>query len=206
MPVTLIQYKFNMNLESQPTPELIVNKGTGAGGANTNLNGKKFEDKTNNIPRLFENGYEKIILNKKTKTFEDKKIIFVSQSGLKDYIKHKYNIQLFRCPDEAYIIEYNTGKKVIKILEKKEQTVEGSVDTKLMAGPLFKEEYEEALEFNFDIEYVFCVSKFLQDKIMSSDKKYIIFNKLMKKHNIAILFGDDETYFERVDEWISNSL
>ena len=42
MPVTLIQYKFNMNLESQPTPELIVNKGTGAGGANTNLNGKKF--------------------------------------------------------------------------------------------------------------------------------------------------------------------
>ena len=130
MPVTLIQYKFNMNLESQPTPELIVNKGTGAGGANTNLNGKKFEDKTNNIPRLFENGYEKIILNKKTKygyyltkTFEDKKIIFVSQSGLKDYIKHKYNIQLFRCPDEAYIIEYNTCKKVIKILEKKEQTV-----------------------------------------------------------------------------------
>ena len=68
MPVTLIQYKFNMNLESQPTPELIVNKGTGAGGANTNLNGKKFEDKTNNIPRLFENGYEKIILNKKQNT------------------------------------------------------------------------------------------------------------------------------------------
>lgn len=47
-----------MNLESQTTLELIVNKGTGAGGANTNLNGKKFEDKTNNIPRLFENGYE----------------------------------------------------------------------------------------------------------------------------------------------------
>ena len=73
MPVTLIQYKFNMNLESQPTPELIVNKGTGAGGANTNFNGKKFEDKTNNIPRLFENGYEKIILNKKQKRLKIKK-------------------------------------------------------------------------------------------------------------------------------------
>jgi len=202
-----------MNLESEPTSELIVNKGTGAGGSNTNLNGKKFEDKTNNIPRLIENGYEKIILNKKTKygyyltkTFEDKKIIFVSQSGLKDYIKHKYSIELFRCPDEAYIIEYNTGKKVIKILEKKEQNVEGSVDTKLLAGPLFKEEYEEALEFNFNIEYAFCVSKFLQDKIMSLNKKYIIFNKLMKKHNITILSGDDETYFETVDLWINNSL
>jgi hypothetical protein len=54
-----------MNLESESTSELIVNKGTGAGGANTNLNGKKIEYKTNNIPRLIENGYEKIILNKK---------------------------------------------------------------------------------------------------------------------------------------------
>ena len=74
--------------------EMIINKGTGAGGANTNLYGKKFEENTDNIPRLLENGYEKIILNKKTKygyyltkTFEDKKIIFASQSGLKDYIK-----------------------------------------------------------------------------------------------------------------------
>lgn len=34
-------------------------------------------------------------------------------------MKNKYNINLFRCPDEAYIIEYTNGKKVIKILEKK---------------------------------------------------------------------------------------
>jgi hypothetical protein len=26
-------------------------------------------------------------------------------------MKNKYNIELFRCPDEAYIIKYNTGKK-----------------------------------------------------------------------------------------------
>ena len=202
-----------MNLESQPPSELIVNKGTGAGGANTNLHGKKFEDKTNNTSRLLENSYEKIILNKKTKygyyltkTFEDKKIIFVSQSGLKDYIKHKYSIELFRCPDEAYIIEYNTGKKVIKILEKKEQHVEGSVEDKLCNSLYFKEEYHEALEYNFEVEYAFCISKFLQNKIMSNKKRYIIFNKLMKKHNVSILFGDDETYFERVDEWINNSL
>jgi len=34
-------------------------------------------------------------------------------------MKNKYNIELFRCPDEAYIIEYTSGRKVIKILEKK---------------------------------------------------------------------------------------
>ena len=189
---------------------IIMNKGTGAGGANTNYYGKKFEEKTNNENRLLENGYEKIILNKKskngyylTKIFEEKKVTFVSQSGLKEYIKHKYNIELFRCPDEAYIIEYNSGRKVIKILEKKEQNVEGSVDTKLLAGPIFKEEYAEALLHIFEVEYAFCVSKFLQDKIMSNEKKYIIFNKLMKNHNIPILFGDDENYFETFDTWFN---
>jgi hypothetical protein len=188
----------------------IVNKGTGAGGANTNYYGKKFEEKTNNEKRFLDNGYEKIILNKKSKngyylskTFEDKTIIFVSQSGLKEYIKHKYNIELFRCPDEAFIIEYTSGKRVIKILEKKEQNVEGSVDTKLLAGPIFKEEYIEALEYNFEVEYAFCVSKFLQNKIISNEKKYIIFNKLMKNHNISILFGDDENYFETFDAWFN---
>ena len=202
-----------MEHESQPITTLIVNNGTGAGGANTNLYGKNFEEKPDNKPRLIENGYEKVILNKKsshgyylTKTVEDKKITFVSQSGLKTYIKHKYNIEVFRCPDEAYIIEYNTGRKVIKILEKKAQNVDGSVDTKLLAGPGFKEEYEEALEYKYEVEYAFCVSKFLQNKIQSTEKKYIIFNNIMKRHNIPILFGDDENYFETVDEWVNNSL
>jgi len=103
----------------------IINKGTGAGGANTNLYGKIFEEKTNNETRLLEQGFTKTAINKKTKfgyylskTFEDKKIVFVLQSGLKEYIKTFYNIELFRCPDEAYIIEYANGKRVIKILEK----------------------------------------------------------------------------------------
>jgi len=34
-------------------------------------------------------------------------------------MKNKYGIDLFRYPDEVYIIEYNNCKKVIKILEKK---------------------------------------------------------------------------------------
>ena len=107
---------------------LIINKGTGAGGANTNFYGKKFEEKTNNQHRLLEDGYTKNSFTKNpkkaydyylSKTFEDKTIVFVLQNGLKIYMKKKYNIELFRCPDEAYIIEYNTGKKVIKILENK---------------------------------------------------------------------------------------
>ena len=104
---------------------ILINKGTGAGGTNTNYYGKHFEDKTNNQTRLLNDGYIKhsFVYKKQTnaygyylsKTFEDKKIVFVLQNGLKKYMKSTYNIDAFRCPDEAYIIEYSSGRKVITL-------------------------------------------------------------------------------------------
>jgi hypothetical protein len=117
-----------LNISKEMNPSAIINKGFGAGGANTNFYGKKFEEKTNNQQRLLEIGYTKNSFTKKPKkaydyylsqTFEDKNVVFVLQNGLKIYMKNKYNIDLFRCPDEAYIIEYTCGRKIIKILEKK---------------------------------------------------------------------------------------
>lgn len=193
---------------------VMVNKGTCAGGANTNYYGKKFEDKTNNQERLLQFGYTKYTFTKSkkqydyylTKTFEDKTITFVLQNGLKLYMKNKYNIKLFRCPDEAYIIEYNNGIKIIKILEKKEQRVEGSVETKLWSGPSLKREYELVLGNDFQVHYGFCVSDFLKKKIISEEKKYMILNTILKESDISVLFGDDENYFETFDNWFSNSL
>jgi len=146
---------------------VLVNKGTGAGGSNTNYYGKTFEKKTNNQTRLLENGYIPNRFTNKilSKTFEDKTIIFVLQSGLKTYMKNKYNIELFRCPDEAYIIEYSYGKKIVKILEKKEQHREGSVETKLWSGPSLKREYELVLGNEFEVHYGFCVNEFLKTKL-----------------------------------------
>jgi hypothetical protein len=194
---------------------VVINKGIGAGGANTNYFGKKFEEKTNNQMRLLNDGYTKYSFTKKpkkaydyylSKSFEDKTIVFVLQNGLKIYMKNKYNIELFRCPDEAYIIEYNNGKKVIKILEKKEQNVEGSVETKLWSGPSLKREYALVLGDDFEVHYGFCVSEFLKKKLISKEKKYTILNKIFNENNIAVLFGDDENYFETIDTWFNNSL
>ena len=198
--------------ESGPllTSNGIVNKGTGAGGSNTNYYGKLFEEKTNNEKRLLEMGYVKNSFTKKpkkaydyylSKTFEDRTVVFVLQNGLKMFMKNKYNIELFRCPDEAYIIEYNNGKKVIKILEKKEQNVEGSVETKLWSGPSLKREYELVLGEEFEVFYGFCVSEFLKNKLVSTEKKYTILNTIFNENNIAVLFGDDENYFETFDNW-----
>lgn len=182
-----------------------MNKGIGAGGMNTNYYGKKFEEKTNNEQRLLEMKYIKNNYYL-SKISEDRINIFVQQKNLKKYMKNKYNIELFRCPDEAYIIEYSNGKKIIKILEKKEQRVEGSVETKLWAGPSLKREYELVLGDNFEVFYGFCINSFLQKKLNSSEKKYMILNTILNENNIDVLFGDDENYFEMLDIWINNSL
>ena len=194
------------------------NNGTGAGGANTNYYGKIFEEKTNNRQRLIDMGYTQNNFTKKpknqktknvydyylSKTFEDKTIIFVLQNGLKTYMKHKYNIELFRCPDEVYIIEYTSGKKIIKILEKKEQRVNGSVETKLWSGPSLKREYELVLGNKFEVFYGFCVSDFLKKRIISTEKKYMILNTIFTENDITVLFGDDVDYFEIFDIWMLN--
>jgi hypothetical protein len=203
--------------DKEQVPEQLItgNKGTGAGGANTNYYGKKFEEKTNNEQRLLEQGYtKKKNLTKKpkksydylSKTFEDRTVTFVLQNGLKKYMKKQYDIDMYRCPDEAYIIEYSSGRKVIKILEKKEQRVNGSVETKLWSGPAFKEEYELVLGDMFEVHYGFCVSSFLQKKIISSGKKYTNLRTILERHNIACLFGDDDNYFETFDLWFNSSL
>jgi hypothetical protein len=190
---------------------MTENKGTRAGGANTNKTGKKFEEKTSNRERLLKMGFIENVTQKYNQRFvylhkimEEYSIVFVEQWDLQKYMKHNYNIDLFRNPDEAYIIEYNDGRKVIKILEKKTQNVEGSAETKLWSGPSLKREYEIVLE-KFEVEYCFCVSEFLQKKILSNDKKYVILNTILQESNIPVLFGDDENYFDILDKWITNN-
>lgn len=192
---------------------LHINKCSRAGGANTNLYGKKFEEKTKNEIRLVEQGFSKILLknkNKKASNYylfkktEDKNITYVLQSGLKVYMKQVYNIHLFRYPDEAYIFEHNDRKKIIKILEKKEQCVEGSVETKLWSGPSLKREYELMLGDNFKVYYGFCVNSFLKEKFISNETKYNTLSKILNENNITVLFGDDANYFDTFDKWLND--
>ena len=44
-------------LNENKITEKVVNKGTGAGGANTNVTGKSFENKTNNDNNLIKKGW-----------------------------------------------------------------------------------------------------------------------------------------------------
>jgi hypothetical protein len=194
---------------------------------NVNVFDKKTLDKKIFDKKIFDkniNVFDKKIFDKNVKVFDKKKsnvfdtcsylsninilenrsIVFVLQTGFKKYMKHKYNIELFRFPDEAYIIKDKLhNKTIVKILEKKEQHVDGSVETKLWSGPSLKREYELVLGPGFEVHYGFCVSAFLKQKLESDIPKYMILRQIWRENHIEVLFGDDEDYFEKLDEWIN---
>jgi hypothetical protein len=195
---------------------MSVNRGTGAGGANTNALGLAFEEKTSNYARLLKAGYVVQYTNKsgssrvmennmeQYKPIEQDKTIFMTKGGLNTYMTQKFGVEMFREPDEAYYIKRPQGPR-LKILEKKNQTMEGSVDTKLLAGPGFLEEYTWMMGKvgpGITVEYAFCVSSFLKEKILSDKPKWQALRDINKKYGITVLFGDDDDYFEKLDAWI----
>ena len=226
--------------------KIIENRGTGAGGANTNKNGKKFENKTS-VFELFESN-NSILANisehKITKQLIDtksnsksnsksksksknrfyyeqinpllsNKIIYLTQSGFKIYFKQMFNIDVYRLPDEAYLIITEQNNNInyhLKILEKKNQNMNGSVEDKLKTGQFTKREYEKMLnldeknrkdqKYSFKISYAFCISQFLQEKFQSNHIKYKNMLDIMAEDNIIVLYGDEPDYFDKLFRWI----
>jgi len=171
----------------------IINRGTGAGGANTNVNGKSFEEKTSNEQRLLSTGFIKkkipgykgknaYYLVKEMSTTES--ITYLTQGGLKAYFEHFFKKEMCRQPDEAYLFRNGTTY-TLKVLEKKNQNTGGSVDTKLLAGPGFIEEYQILLGDAFTV-------------------KYKALRTINERHGIKVLYGDDADYYETLDAWINS--
>jgi hypothetical protein len=190
------------------TTNILVNRGTGAGGAATNISGKSFEDKTNNEERLIAAGWTRHRMGGGKYSFylqsPDGQMKFVSQSGLKAYAATVWGKELFRCPDEAYISNTSAGI-VLKILEKKNQNGPGSVDQKLGLGNWFKREYTKALGDSIvGVEYAFCISSYLKNEYTSTTTKWAVMRDLLAEDRVTVLFGDDADYFHNLDTWISN--
>lgn len=175
-------------------------------GFNANKNGNLFEMSTQIENYLsVQKQFEKYQDNSLIKKCVDKDIIYVKQLNFRRIMKNKYNIDIFRNPDEAYIIEHKNGKKEIKILEKKNQNVEGTCETKLWSGNSLKREYEIIIGPQFDISYAFCVNTFLENKFVSNtNQKYITLKQILEEDNIKLFFGDKHEYFENLYNWIIN--
>jgi hypothetical protein len=190
----------------------IPNRGTGAGGANTNANGKSFEQKTSNESRLLDVGFiRKRIPGTNAKhgfylegTLAGKDVIYLTQGGLKAYFAHFFQTSMCRSPDEAYLTKEH-DHYTLTILEKKNQNTAGSVDTKLLAGKGFIDEYEFLLEQSgkpFRVRYGFCISAYLKNDYTADSVKSKALAHINHKHGIQVLFGDDDDYYAKLDAWL----
>lgn len=189
----------------------IINRGKGAGGKNTTLFGGLFEKKTSLENKLIENNFIKHKIDTKKNSYYYNNIIngmnikYFNQDGLKKYLKNTYNIETYRKPDEAVLLEKD-GKYHLKILEKKNQNVNGSVEEKLKTGAFTRREYELMLnknkDLNFKISFCFVLSKFLENKFNSNMEKYNNIKKIMVEDKIDIFYGDTDEYIENIYKWI----
>jgi hypothetical protein len=175
----------------------LKNKGTGAGGAKTNLHGKAFETKTEHDGFAVE---PKGFLEKRI-GYEKDNVVYLKQGELKQYFKKMFQKELIRHPDEAYLIR-NGDQYTLKILEKKTQNVEGSVIEKLGLGAYYKEEYEWCVGPQFKVEYAYCLSNFLKQKYLSDTLKFNFLREKNKRNHIEVLFGDDDDYQEKLIAWL----
>ena len=186
--VEKVKKKFNkLNFKS--------NRGTGAGGANTNKNGLPFEKSTD---------LESTCSVEREEKYADY-VKFVNDTSNKIYchIKEKKLLKYLvpkvpgahgcKQPDDCYIEE---EEKIIFIIEKKMQKVSGSVGEKIQTGPFKRHHYKEMYP-DYEIVYIYCLSKFFK-------KNYEAELKYLKKEKIPVFWGEEPDYFKKLSDFIIN--
>jgi hypothetical protein len=181
----------------------IKNKGTGAGGSNTNKNGLNYEELTNLCKLLnldhtktkFGNGKTHEYHLFKYKTVE---LYILKKNGLQNYLKNEFNSTYGKSlePDECLL---NKKEKIIIVLEKKFQQSNGSTDEKIQTGDCKRWEYEK-LYPGYQIIYIYILSDWFRKDRYKLDIQYLF------EKNINVLFGSDPCYLDKLFHIIDTSL
>ncbi len=175
----------------------IKNKGTGAGGKNTNKNGLSYEENTDLTDRItiLENNkfFSKIIFNSNKKSF-----IKTQQANLFKYMNKQINKDIIKAhgcknPDECYIDE---ELKNIFIIEKKFQQCGGSVCEKIQTPDFKLWQYSRTFP-NYNIIYIYCLSDWFKENC-KAELEYLDFK------NIRYFWGNSEFYKDEMINFIIN--
>ena len=172
------------------------NKGKGAGGKNTNINGLNYEKITNlilykdDITFISNQSFGKN-KNDNYDIFEIKNNIFYRfmKKGLKNYFIKTFQNQFHKNlePDESL---FHKNKNRLFIIEKKFQNVSGSVDEKIQTGPCKLFMYSK-LYPDLEIKYIYLLSDwFLQNK-------YDLEKEYLDLHKIKYFFPSDKNYISK---------
>lgn len=170
-----------------------INKGTGAGGQNTNINGIKFEENIYLYDWIIKKGYKLSKVGKSTprtelyeilkdnrlvgwygrqgKIYDALKIMFedhINNKHIKSVLSKKIN------PD-AFILSKENNK--LTIFEKKWQQRAGSVDEKIQTAPFKLEMFNKLLRgLKIEISYQYILSKWFKQDSYRNVKEYYMHN------------------------------
>jgi hypothetical protein len=172
----------------------MTNRGTGAGGCNTNQSGKPFEDAI----RIVKSGEQY------------KCFTYVEQADFNRFMKDMYNgtkgCKDFR-PDGAYI---SSDKKKVFLLECKNQQCSGSVDEKILTAPtklkIYRKKYPGV---DFEFAYVLREEWFRQpvyDEWIDTLREEGIHFFWVTGGDLNLKLGYYEFDFTPVDEWLMKSI
>lgn len=189
--------------ESKSQPNNVVNRGTGAGGANTNKNGKPLEDRVNKIISEKYQVYGKVnCMPEKNKCQVERIVsargelyIRARQKALKPWSIHNKFVKNnddwknrtlhgTREPDDCII----KPDKSINIFECKKQSRTGSVCEKLQTYQPKIENYKERYP-GYTINYIYVLDSYFRDKCPVEIRN-------MEQDNIHIVWDDDENFKE----------
>lgn len=174
--------------------EMMSNRGTGAGGANTNKHGLNFEEQTDLKTEM---SYQDSIIRSpkvgKRYTEMYDKFSFNEYPGrtyirlIKNQLAKYFNLNtedLFDGvvqPDECYYDEYN---RTLFVIEKKYQNTSGSKIEVIQTGPAKQENLSQVLApFQIDVVYMYCANYNLKRLL-----KKVVLNYLTKK-NIRVFYA-----------------
>lgn len=175
----------------------VTNRGTGAGGSNTNKNGLRYEDLTNLndvLNTLKKNKFSSII----TFNGKDKKFIKTQKKSflkcMKDYVDTNV-ISAHGCkePDECYIDE---ELKNIFIIEKKFQQCSGSTCEKVQTSDFKLWQYNRIFP-DYNIVYIYCLSDWFRQNC-KAEVEYLEYRK------VPFFWGSDKKYKEDIVSYIIN--
>lgn len=191
-----------------------INRGTGAGGANTNVNGLRYEGITDLLDRQLAKSPQE---PKEPKAFYNI-VQFKAQSHI-FYAAHQsrfhksmkqlgfpMTLDAERCitrpahgcskPDAAYI---HLPTKTIFIIEKKFQQCSGSVCEKIQTG-CFKRRHYQKLYPEFRVFYIFSLSDWFRENCAAE-----IFD-LQHEQDIPVFFGNDEKYKDDIVQFMHDKV
>ena len=172
---------------------MTSNRGVGAGGANTNKNGKYFET-------LIENKIRdrcSNIINYKTHSkfvFDDKELTYVPQNKLFKYTGCTGFNKLHgaKHPDQAFIDENNN---IISIVEVKYQQGSGSAVEKLQTAQAKIFSYQQTMGDKYKIRYSYGLSNWFSDNA-KGEIDYL--NHLGVKY----FWVEEESGIDNIIQWI----